>query len=82
MGIVVVYPFLEGEACFVALTQLGPDKSECLVTFVAKYLTKMELKYGTLMTLVSIATWAIKKLHCYTIFVREVHVILASSVDI
>ena len=72
VGVFVVYPFLEGEACFVAFTQLGPDKGECPIAFVARYLTKMELKYGTLTTLVSVAAWAIRKLHHYTTFSREV----------
>ena len=82
MGVVVVYPSLEGEACFVALTQPGTDKGECPIAFVARYLTKMELKYGTLTTLVSVAAWAIRQLHRYTIFAKEVHIILPTTVDI
>ena len=60
MGVVVVYPSLEGEACFLALTQLGPDKRERPIAFVARYLTKTEVKYGTLTTLVSVAAWVIR----------------------
>ena len=81
-GVFVVYPFLEGEACFVALVQPGPDKVECPIAFVARYLTKMELKYGTITTLVSVAVWAIRKLHRYTTFSREFCVILLTAVDV
>ena len=82
MWVVVVYPSLEGKACFVALTQLGLDKGECPIAFVARYLMKMELKYGTLTTLVSISAWAIRKLRHYTTFAREVHIILPTTVDV
>ena len=81
-GVVVVYPSLEDEACFVALTQSGPDKGECPIAFVARYLTKTELKYGTLTTLVSVAAWAIRRLCRYTTFAKEVHVILPTTVDV
>ena len=75
-------PSLDGEAYFVALTQPGPDILEHPIAFVARYLTKTVLKYSTLSTLVSVAAWAIRKLRCYTIFSRELHVILLTTVDI
>ena len=37
MGFVVVHPSLEGKACFVPLTQLGPGKAECPKAFVVRY---------------------------------------------
>ena len=62
-------------------TQLGPNKGECPIAFVARYLTKMELKYSTLYTLVSVTAWEIRKVHHYTMFAREVRIILPTAVD-
>ena len=70
MGVVVIYLSLEGEACFVALTQPGPDTGKRLIAFVAKYLINTELKYSTVTTLVNISAWVIRKLRHYSTFAK------------
>ena len=49
---------------------------------MARYLTKKELKYGNLTTLVSVEAWAIRQLRGYTTFAKEVRIILPTTVDI
>ena len=48
---------------------------------MARYLTKIELKYGILVILVSIAAWEISKLRYYTTFAVEVRVVLITMAD-
>ena len=60
---VIAHPSLEGDMYFVALNQTGPDDIEHLIAFSAKHLTRIELKYGFLTTLVSLVAWAVRKLH-------------------
>ena len=81
MGIIVVYPLNEGDAYFIALTQPGPPK-KYPIDFVARYLTNIELDYGMIAAVASIAAWEIRKLHCYTIFSMEVHIILPTTADV
>ena len=82
MGIVVIYPLVEGDMCFVAHTQPGPNIEECPIAFLARFLTKIELKYSIFTTLVSVTAWAIKKLHHYTIFTMEVCIVLPTTANI
>ena len=49
---------------------------------MARYLTKIELKYGILTTLVSVTACEIRKLCFYTMFAMEVHVVLSTMVGI
>ena len=82
MGVIVVYLSLEGEACFVDLACLGTYKVKFPIAFVARNLTKMELKCGILTTLVSVTAWSIRTLCCYTTYSRELCIILLTTVDI
>ena len=81
-GMAVVFPLVEGDMCFVAHTQPGPNIEECPIAFLARFLTKIESKYSIFTTLVSVTAWAIKKLHHYTIFTMEVCIVLPTTANI
>ena len=69
-----MYPLDKGDKSFVAPTQMGHDEIEQLIAFATRYLTRTELKYDMLFTLVSITAWTVKKLCQYTMFTAELRI--------
>ena len=49
---VVIYSSVQGDTYFVAITQAVPERKQHPIELVAGFLTRIELKYGTLTTLV------------------------------
>ena len=77
-----MHPSVEGDVGFIALTQPGTNIKEHPIAFLARYLTKIELKYSILTILVSVTAWVIRKQCYYTIFAVEVCIILPTIVDV
>ena len=57
-----------------------PDGEEHSVTFTARYLTRIKLRYSILTVLVNTVAWTVRKLCHYTMFSVEVRVVLLTMV--
>lgn len=51
------------------------------MAFVSRYLTKTEERAGPLARLVSVVSWAVKRLRRYTTFAVEVSVVVPSAAE-
>ena len=55
------------------------DGKEHPIAFLARYLTRIELKYGTLSTLISIVAWGFRKLCQCSTYAVEARVVFSNS---
>ena len=66
---------------FMAFTQMGCDEIQHALVLEARYLTRMELNYSRLTTVVSIVGWVMRKLCQFIMFTAEVTVVVPILVD-
>ena len=52
----IVYPSVEGDIYYIAFTQALPDGKEHPIVFVARCITRIELRYVILTILVSLSS--------------------------
>ena len=78
-GKIAVYHSVEEDTYFLAFIQTGSDRKKHPLAFEARNLTKIELKYGTMMILANIVAWEVRKIRCYTTLIAEFRAVFAKS---
>ena len=77
----IAYPSVNGDTYFIAFTYMGHNKIEHPIVFAARYLTRNELKFGMLTTLVRVVAWSVSRMHWYIIFAVEVRIFVPIIVN-